>query len=177
MVHGSCGSDMRLVSTPDRARPPSWFPWHTVFADTRVRVLLVDDVFDIRFLIRTRLEEEEGVDIVGEAADPDDAVRLATALQPEAVITDLFASVADAGYLARLRGALPQSCIVLCSAASRTDDAVVRAFAEGANGYLDKGEGFAGIGQRLLEVCEGNRRPSLARVLPGSEAPPLHEPS
>lgn len=117
-----------------------------------LRVLVVDDVFDIRFLVRTRLAEDEQISVVGEAADPEEALRLAESLRPEAVVTDLFTS--SAAYLTELRALLPRACILLCSAASRADDAVINGLAGGADGYLDKGEGFSRIGERLLELCQ-----------------------
>ena len=128
--------------------------------ETRLRVLVVDDVFDIRLLIRTRLAEDPKISVVGEAADPDEALRLADALQPQVVVTDLFASTGRTGFLTRMRELLPQACIVLCSASSRSDEVVVSALAEGADGYLDKGEGFSGLGDRLLDLCQRRRSPS-----------------
>ena len=58
-------------------------------AGGKVRVLLVDDLSDIRLVMRLLLEADGRAEIVGEAADGAEAVRLAAELQPDAVVLDL----------------------------------------------------------------------------------------
>lgn len=52
------------------------------------RVLVVDDQPEIRLLVRARLRLVDNIDIVGEASNGAEAVRLASALIPDAVILD-----------------------------------------------------------------------------------------
>src|SRR4051794_5145920 len=54
-----------------------------------IRVLLCDDVKAFRSLVRYALEDEEGIEVVGEAADGDEGIRQATELQPDVVLLDL----------------------------------------------------------------------------------------
>ena len=54
-----------------------------------IRVLLVDDVADVRRLVRIALRYHGGFDVVGEARAGLEAVELATALQPDIVLLDL----------------------------------------------------------------------------------------
>jgi DNA-binding NarL/FixJ family response regulator len=64
-----------------------------------IRVLIVDDVPQVRQDLRTLLPLVGDIRIVGEAADGTEAVRLAQALQPEVILMDLEMPVLD-GYQA-----------------------------------------------------------------------------
>jgi DNA-binding NarL/FixJ family response regulator len=54
-----------------------------------VRVLLCDDTPELRALLRSALESQGGVEIIGEVGDGDTAVRLAADEQPDVVVLDL----------------------------------------------------------------------------------------
>ena len=47
-----------------------------------LRVVLVDDVDDLRFLLRTLFEPYPGVEVVGEAANGEEALTVVAATQP-----------------------------------------------------------------------------------------------
>ena len=52
-------------------------------------VLIVDDRPELRALLRTRLEFETDIEVVGEASNGEEAVRMTKALSPSAVVLDL----------------------------------------------------------------------------------------
>ena len=54
-----------------------------------IRVLLVDDHAMVRQGLRSVLDEYPNIEVVGEAADGDDAIRMVTKLQPSVVIMDI----------------------------------------------------------------------------------------
>jgi DNA-binding NarL/FixJ family response regulator len=54
-----------------------------------MRVLIVDDVPAVREALRLLLDDEPGVQVVGEAGDGEEALRLADGLQPDVVLMDL----------------------------------------------------------------------------------------
>ena len=64
---------------------------------TKQRVLIVDDVLQVRYELRTLLSLAGDVEVVGEAADGLEAIRLAETLQPEVILMDLEMRVLD-GY-------------------------------------------------------------------------------
>jgi DNA-binding NarL/FixJ family response regulator len=78
-----------------------------------IRVLIVDDVDQVRQDLRTLLTLAGNIEIVGEAANGLEAVRMAEALQPETVLMDLEMPVMD-GYAAarRIRAACPACRVV-----------------------------------------------------------------
>jgi CheY-like chemotaxis protein/anti-sigma regulatory factor (Ser/Thr protein kinase) len=79
-----------------------------------IRVLLVDDVVEVRRLVRTSLRFRGGFEVVGEAADGAEAVRLASRLRPDVVVVSLdLPEISGGDLLAQLRAAAPEAEIVL----------------------------------------------------------------
>src|SRR6478609_5182806 len=89
-----------------------------------IRVLLVDDVVEVRRLVRTSLRFRGGFEVVGEAADGAEAVRLASQLRPDVVVLDLgLPDIAGRDLLTRVRAAAPSAKIVVSSGLERADRA------------------------------------------------------
>lgn len=83
-----------------------------------IRVLLVDDVVDVRRLVRTALRFRGGFDVVGEASDGAEAVELAASLAPDVVVLDLgLPDLAGHEVLSRIRRNSPGSKVVVFSGA------------------------------------------------------------
>jgi CheY-like chemotaxis protein len=97
-----------------------------------VRVLLVDDVVDIRRLVRTALRFRGGFEVVGEAGDGTEAVRLAKSLQPDLVVLDLgLPDLAGRDVLSRVRLHSPRTRVVVFSGTESQDRAWMRHHVEG----------------------------------------------
>jgi chemotaxis response regulator CheB len=60
-----------------------------------IRVLVCDDVEAFRALMRYALQEDPGIEVVGEAADGMAAIGAAESLQPDVVLLDLTMPVLD----------------------------------------------------------------------------------
>jgi CheY-like chemotaxis protein len=82
-----------------------------------VRVLLADDLPDIRLVMRLLLEADGRVEVVGEATDGAQAVELTRELHPDAVVLDLRMPGMDGvEALPLIRDAAPGVVVVALSA-------------------------------------------------------------
>lgn len=103
-----------------------------------IRVLLVDDVGEVRRLVRTALRLRGGFEVVGEATDGSEAVRLAHRLQPDIVVLDLgLPDIAGREVLSRVRVQSPASKVVIFSG---VEGAERDWFERQADGYIVKDE-------------------------------------
>ena len=103
-----------------------------------LRVMVVDDAADLRFLIALLLEDEPGWVIAGEAGDGAEALAMAAEVGPDLVLVDAAMPVMDGlEALSRLRSVLPDSLLVMLTAFPRgTLEAA--ASEAGADACLDK---------------------------------------
>jgi DNA-binding NarL/FixJ family response regulator len=105
-----------------------------------LRTVLVDDVADLRDMLRTLLLRDGRFTVVGEGADGSDALRLVGELQPEIVVLDIAMPGVDGiTVLPDLRAACPACRIVMLSGYS-ADEMERRSIERGAVGYIDKAD-------------------------------------
>lgn len=104
----------------------------------RIRVLIVDDHAIVRRGLRGLLEIVDDMEVVGDAADGEQSVRLAEALDPDVVLMDLVLPAKDGIAATReIKARHPQTEIVALT--SFIDEGkVVAALEAGAAGYLLK---------------------------------------
>lgn len=101
------------------------------------RVLLADDHRMLRDSLRRSLEEH-GFDVVGEAADGEEAVQLAETLTPDVVLMDVSMPVlGGVEATRRITRAVPDAQVVMLTMHS-DGDVMARAIQAGAIGYLVK---------------------------------------
>ena len=103
---------------------------------TQRRVLVAEDEALIRLDLKEMLEEE-GYDVVGEAGDGEEAVRLAEELKPDLVILDVKMPVLDGISAAERIVATRVAPVVMLTAFSQRE-LVERAVDAGAMAYLVK---------------------------------------
>jgi DNA-binding NarL/FixJ family response regulator len=108
-----------------------------VETDGDIRVLVADDHTAFRGNLRELLEEA-GFDVIGDAPDGTNAVRLAGELEPDLVVIDLHMPRMDGIDATNAMGKLEKPPIVLVLTASNDSDDVIDAIAAGAAGYLLK---------------------------------------
>ncbi len=109
------------------------------------RVLIADDRQQVRQELRAILPLAGDVEVVGEAADGLEAVRLATALQPQAVLLDLQMPVMDGYEAARQIKAACPSCRII-AVTIHSDESARRAAAEaGIDAFVVKGAPIAAL--------------------------------
>jgi DNA-binding NarL/FixJ family response regulator len=135
----------------------------------RTRILLVEDHQMVREGLRSLLSGEPDFEVVGEAAEGAEAVRLAAQLAPRVVVMDIgLAGLSGIEATKRLLRERPEAAVV---ALSMHDDAptVNRALRAGARGYVLKGSGVAALCEAIRTVLRGETylSPALSEyVLP-----------
>lgn len=147
----------------------------------RIRVLVVDDHPVVRTGVRGMLATQGQFDVVGEAADGEEAVRQAEALEPDVVLMDLRMPGLDGvEATTRIRTQLP-GVQVLVLTTYDTDEDILRAVEAGAVGYLLKDapreELFRGVeaaarGESLLAPAVVSRLLSRMRAPQGESLSP-----
>src|SRR3954454_6264055 len=122
------------------------------------RILLVDDHDLFRTGLRNLLEEEGGVQILGEAASGSEAVRLVRELAPDVVVMDLNMPSMGGVEATRHITALSPLTKVIVLTISEEDSDVLDAIVAGACGYLLKDSS-------ITDVIAGIRAASLNQSL------------
>jgi YesN/AraC family two-component response regulator len=125
--------------------------------DRAHRVLVVDDAEDLRMLLRLRIENRAGLEVVGEAADGVAAVELAGELQPDLVMLDLAMPRMDGlEALPLIREAAPGVRVVVLSGFNQSTMAA-KAMAAGADHYVVKGTPLNELFDAVDELLEPSR--------------------
>ena len=126
--------------------------------DTRTSVMLVDDHQVMRDLLRDALENTGEFQVVAQAADGQEALRLVAEAAPDVIVMDVIMPVMDGIEACRQITELLPGTRVLMLTASNEKDAIVRSIAAGATGYLQKYSGKEQLLTTLREVALGEFR-------------------
>ena len=124
---------------------------------TTVRVLIADDQTLFRVGLARLLEEDSRVEIVGQAGDGVEAVKLAAALKPDVVLMDLKMPNLDGIEATRQIAASQSGVKVLLLTTFEADNHVIQALKAGASGYILKDSRPDSIVSSLLAVMAGER--------------------
>jgi NarL family two-component system response regulator LiaR len=103
-----------------------------------IRVLIVDDHAVVREGLRAFLALQDGLEVVGEACDGEEAIERATELRPDVILMDLVMPRLDGvGAMRELRIQAPASRVIVLTS-FLDDDRLLPAIQAGAAGYLLK---------------------------------------
>lgn len=152
---------------------------------TRVRVLLVDDQALFREALATLLSVRDDIEVVGEAANGDEAVRQAAELGPDVVLMDLRMPVLDGiAAIRRIRVERPHVRVIALTTFDDDED-VFAALRAGALGYLLKDVSSVRLVEAILAASrdESVLQPSVAAKvvarfarMPADDAEPRPQP-
>ena len=148
-----------------------------------MKLLIADDQREFRTGLRDLLCAADGIEVIGEAANGEDAVHAALALHPDITLMDIRMPVMDGVAATRaIRTAWPRACILMLT--TFDEDRLVReSMSAGACGYLLKGtpledmlaifalalRGYTSIGKGVRLPTQAKGREEQFRALSARE--------
>ena len=134
---------------------------------SKIRVLVADDHGVMRKGLRLQLEQDGQFEVVGEAADGREAVRLAEEMTPNIVIMDIgMPGLNGIEATAQIVKHSPHAAVIILSMYS-DESYLVRALTAGAKAYLLKASADADLIPAVRAVALGKTffSPAIAKVL------------
>lgn len=128
-------------------------------------VVLADDHPAYRLGLAQMLDDVEGIELLGQAADGEEVVRLGAELAPDVVVMDLrMPSIDGIEATRKLRDASPRTAVIVLTM-FEDDNSVFAAMRAGALGYLLKGAEQDEIVGAIRAVARGEAifGPEIAR--------------
>lgn len=120
-----------------------------------IRVLLVDDHPLVIDGIQARLENEGGIEVVGQAGNGLEAIKLAQELKPDVVLMDVSMPVMNGLEATReLRARSPETRVLILSMHDNREY-MVQLIQSGARGYILKDVSAAEMVKAIETVCQG----------------------
>jgi DNA-binding NarL/FixJ family response regulator len=134
----------------------------------RPTVLIADDHTLFRSGLAALLDKDRRVELIGQAANGEEAVRMVEELNPDVVLMDLKMPVMEGSEATRLiRGRHPEVAVIILSSFSG-DSHLLGALEAGAHGYVLKDTSISTIINAIQAIVDG------ARVMSGSVADRLY---
>ena len=132
-----------------------------------IRIMLVDDHDIIRTGLRSYLQTQPGMEVVAEARDGEEAVRLAAQMQPNIILMDITMPNMDGLEATRQLKSLAPESLVLALTVHEDKQYFMEMLAAGASGYLTKQAAADELVSAIRAVANGNvyLQPALARWL------------
>ncbi len=135
----------------------------------RIRVLIVDDISDTRDSIRRLLEFEPDIEVIGEAGNGSEALRLAEKLQPDVALMDINMPDMDGIRTTELMALRAPESLVIIMSVQGEPAYLRRAMMAGAREYIVKPFTSDELASTIVKVFEIERKKKEA--LGGIEQP------
>ena len=132
-----------------------------------IRVVIVDDSNLMRQMLTAALSRDNGIEIVGTAADPFEAREIIKTVRPDVITLDIEMPKMDGlSFLEKIMTLRPTPVVMVSSLTQAGSDATIRALELGAVDYVGKPAGSEGFGfQRVAEELIGKiKLAATARV-------------
>jgi two-component system, NarL family, response regulator LiaR len=104
----------------------------------KIRVMLVDDHSLMRDSLRSHIENETDIEVIGEASNGEEAIKLATELTPDVIIMDIAMPKMNGLEATRQIKLLKPEIAVLVLTVHNDTEYILKIMEIGANGYLTK---------------------------------------
>ncbi len=146
----------------------------------KIRVLLADDHPMTRSGIRVFLEYQGDFEVVGEANDGVQTVRLAEELKPDIVLLDVRMPMLDGIAVTReIRQSVPDTRIAVFTGHDEDERSAMELLRLGVGGFLYKTAAFSALTNALRTVYRGESyiEPSIAQQLVRNAAVPRGDPT
>lgn len=131
----------------------------------KIRIIIADDHAIVREGTRIMLEREEDMEVIGEARDGEEAVKLIEKLKPDVAILDIsMPKLSGIDVTKQVKAKLPSTAILILTA-YQNDEYVFALLEAGAAGYLLKDVPSSEIVEAVRSVYSGESvlHPSIAR--------------
>ncbi|WP_087436120.1 response regulator transcription factor [Paenibacillus apiarius] len=123
--------------------------------ETTVKVLLVDDHEMVRIGLAAVLSTEDGIEVVGEASNGEDGIRLAQEYKPDVVLMDLVMDGMDGIETTRKLLQLYPECKVIVLTSYLDDEKMYPVIEAGAFSYLLKTSRATEIAEAIRAAARG----------------------
>ncbi|MEY4540693.1 MAG: hypothetical protein RLZZ306_2450 [Bacteroidota bacterium] len=132
-----------------------------------ITILLADDHDVVRRGMKMLLEDEEGIQVVGEASDGLDAIEKVKILMPNVVILDLTMPKMNGIEAAKVISEEYPEVKILIFSMHHNKEYIVKSVENGANGYLLKDTGKDELLRAIRVVSEGRKYfpPEISEVI------------
>ena len=126
-------------------------------ATKAARILIADDQTLFRAGLARLLDEDQRVEVIGQAVDGNEAVKLAIKLKPDVILMDLKMPNMDGIEATRqVTEAVPEIKVLMLTT-FETDSQVIQALKAGARGYVLKDSSAEAIISSIVAVMSGER--------------------
>lgn len=139
----------------------------------KIRILIIDDHAIMRMGLASLLSSEPGLEIVGEAEDGHNGIRMAKELKPDVIIMDLIMPGMDGVETTRRITSELDNMNILILTTFGTADGIAYALESGARGAILKNASLDELVSAVRAVAEGKTSvsPEIEQIL--SETPPV----
>ena len=133
----------------------------------KIKVLLAEDHTIVRKGLRSLLDKESGIKVIGEAEDGRDAIKKTEALQPDVVVMDIAMPGLNGLEATRqLKKRFPEIKFIILTVHTN-EEYILETLRAGASGYLVKKAAPSELILAIQAVCQGESflSPSISRTV------------